>query len=195
FYENGTFLFKPAGIGTIVSADLFPVKGTYKINGNEIRFHGSGSATSATGTMSFAITGTIQKDSDGNQVAHLCAETRDGSNGHWYWDFRLPITMSGLRDSPVVNAKEADSTSKKSKSQKQIDESEAPIPSIKKILLLSANPKTSARLRLDENLREIEEGLLRSKRRDRFEIKVRLAVRHKDFRRALLNCEPHIVHF
>jgi hypothetical protein len=65
----------------------------------------------------------------------------------------------------------------------------------KKILILSANPKTTPRLRLDEEVREIEEGLLRSKQRGQFEIKARLAVRLRDIRRALLDHKPQIVHF
>lgn len=65
----------------------------------------------------------------------------------------------------------------------------------KKILILSANPKDSARLRLDEEVREIEEGLRRSKYRDRFSIQSKWAVRLRDIRRAILDYEPQIVHF
>ncbi len=66
----------------------------------------------------------------------------------------------------------------------------------KRILLLSANPaRNSTRLRLDEEMREIEESLKRSKRREKFEIKTVLAVRFLDLRRALLEYEPQIVHF
>jgi hypothetical protein len=66
---------------------------------------------------------------------------------------------------------------------------------VKKILILAANPKTTPRLRLDEEVREIEEGLRRSKCRDQFEIQSRWAVRLRDLRRALLDVEPQIVHF
>lgn len=65
----------------------------------------------------------------------------------------------------------------------------------KKILILSANPKTTARLRLDEEVREIEEGLRRSKWRDHFEIKSKWAVGIRDLRRAILDEEPNILHF
>ena len=65
----------------------------------------------------------------------------------------------------------------------------------KKILILSANPKNTARLRLDEEVREIEEGLRRSKYRDQFEIKSKWAVTFRDIRRAMLDHEPDIVHF
>jgi hypothetical protein len=65
----------------------------------------------------------------------------------------------------------------------------------KKILILSTNPKNISRLRLDEELREIQHGLQRSKKREQFEIISKLAVRPEDLRRALLDYEPGIVHF
>ena len=66
---------------------------------------------------------------------------------------------------------------------------------VKKILILTANPKDTTQLRLDEEVREIQEGLQRSRRRDQFEIISRWAVRTDDLRRALLDHEPQIVHF
>lgn len=66
---------------------------------------------------------------------------------------------------------------------------------LKKILILSANPKDTARKRFDEQVREITEGLRRSKYRDQFEIESIWAVRRRDLRRTLLDYEPHIVHF
>jgi hypothetical protein len=68
-------------------------------------------------------------------------------------------------------------------------------PKKKKILILAANPMDTTRLRLDEEIREIEQGLKLAKKRDQFEIKPVLAVRLRDLRRALLDHEPHIVHF
>jgi len=64
-----------------------------------------------------------------------------------------------------------------------------------KILILAANPKSTNRLRLDEEVREIEEGLRRAKNRKKFAIHSRWAVRLRDLRRALLDVEPSIVHF
>jgi hypothetical protein len=64
-----------------------------------------------------------------------------------------------------------------------------------KILIVSANPKNTSRLRLDEEVREIEDGLQRSQRRDQFTVKSTWALRPKDLRRALLDEQPHIVHF
>ncbi|WP_088239485.1 AAA-like domain-containing protein [Calothrix rhizosoleniae] len=66
---------------------------------------------------------------------------------------------------------------------------------VKKILLLSANPTNTSKLRLDEEVREIQAGLERAKRREEFEIISKLAVRVDDLRRALLDYEPDIVHF
>jgi hypothetical protein len=66
---------------------------------------------------------------------------------------------------------------------------------VKKILFLASNPKDTAPLRLNEEVREIREGLRRSKYREHFEIHTLWAVRFKDLRRALLDVEPHIVHF
>jgi hypothetical protein len=64
-----------------------------------------------------------------------------------------------------------------------------------KILILAANPTNSTRLRLDEEVREIEEGLRRARRRDDFSIEQRWAVRVRDLSRALLDAGPQIVHF
>ena len=65
----------------------------------------------------------------------------------------------------------------------------------KTILVLAVNPIDSTRLSLDQEVREIEEGLRRSRHRDLFKVEQRWAVRTSDLRRALLDVEPHIVHF
>lgn len=74
-------------------------------------------------------------------------------------------------------------------------ENQVKVAAPKKILILSANPKTTPRLRLDEEVREIEEGLKRARRREQFVIYQKWAVRLRDLRRALLDVEPQIVHF
>jgi hypothetical protein len=64
------------------------------------------------------------------------------------------------------------------------------------ILIMAANPKDATRLRLDEEIREIIDGLQRSKYREQIQIiPPRLAVRSRGLRRALLDYEPQIVHF
>lgn len=66
-----------------------------------------------------------------------------------------------------------------------------------KILILTANPKIPnyEPLRLDAEVRQIEEALRRSQHRDRFQLETRLATRTKDLRRALLDHQPQIVQF
>lgn len=65
----------------------------------------------------------------------------------------------------------------------------------KTLLILSANPNATDRLRLDQEVREIDEGLQRSQSRDNFEIHQKWAVRPNDVHRALLDFRPEIVHF
>jgi hypothetical protein len=67
--------------------------------------------------------------------------------------------------------------------------------SSKKILVLTANPVGSDRLRLDKEVREIGEGLRRSAQRSQFQLEQRWAVRLQDLHRALLDVKPQIVHF
>jgi hypothetical protein len=75
--------------------------------------------------------------------------------------------------------------------------------SIKTILVLAANPTGTDPLRLGEEMREIQTGLERSQHRVRgasleenqFRIEQRWAVTPTDIRRALLDCQPQIVHF
>jgi hypothetical protein len=66
---------------------------------------------------------------------------------------------------------------------------------VKKILILAANPKNTDRLRLDQEVREIDEGLQRSRHREQFELTSKWAVRLRDFYRYMLDIQPQIVHF
>jgi hypothetical protein len=61
-----------------------------------------------------------------------------------------------------------------------------------KILILTAIPHG---LRLDKEIRKIEEAIRRALRRDLFEIRIRTAVRPEDIRRAIAEERPQIVHF
>lgn len=65
----------------------------------------------------------------------------------------------------------------------------------KKILILAANPKQTVRLRLDEEVRDIREGLRLAQKRELFTIEQEWAVRPRDIRRAILNYRPNIIHF
>ncbi len=66
-----------------------------------------------------------------------------------------------------------------------------------KILILTANPSNTGSdpLRLDAEVRRIEEAMQRSRHRDRFQISTKLAIRPTDLRQALLDHRPQIVHF
>jgi len=66
---------------------------------------------------------------------------------------------------------------------------------VRTILILAANPKGTDRLRLDEEVKKIEQGLERAKKRDQFKVVVKWAVTDDDLRRALLDNEPEVVHF
>ena len=64
-----------------------------------------------------------------------------------------------------------------------------------KILFMAADPTDASRLRLGEELREIQEKLQLSKTRDAFELHQRISVRAADITQALLDINPDIVHF
>jgi hypothetical protein len=66
---------------------------------------------------------------------------------------------------------------------------------VKKILILSVNPKNTDKLRLDEEVREIQIALKLATHRAGFEIATQSALRVDDLRRALLEHQPTIVHF
>ena len=66
---------------------------------------------------------------------------------------------------------------------------------MRKILFVSANPRDTERLRLDQEMREIQEGLQRAQRREQFQFHSRVATRPRDLRRGLLDVRPAIVHF
>jgi hypothetical protein len=63
------------------------------------------------------------------------------------------------------------------------------------ILFLAADPTDASRLRLGEELREIQEKLQLAKLRDQFRLEQRMSVRPADLSQALLDVQPQIVHF
>lgn len=64
-----------------------------------------------------------------------------------------------------------------------------------RILFLAANPRDTSPLRLDEEVRRIDQALRQSQFRDRFEIEQQWAVRVSDLQSHLLRYQPDIVHF
>lgn len=65
----------------------------------------------------------------------------------------------------------------------------------KTILFLAANPKNSTPLDLTREVKQIEEGLKRSQKRDKFLLEQVWAVTPGDVQRAMLDFKPQIVHF
>jgi CHAT domain len=63
------------------------------------------------------------------------------------------------------------------------------------ILFLSADPTDVSRLRLGQELREIQEKLQLAKMRDKFSLVQRLSARPVDISQAILDEKPRIVHF
>lgn len=64
-----------------------------------------------------------------------------------------------------------------------------------KILFLASNPTDISRIRVDEELREVDERISLGSHRDRFELIPHFAVRPRDLTRGLLKHQPHILHF
>lgn len=64
-----------------------------------------------------------------------------------------------------------------------------------KILFLASNPKNTPTLRIDEEIRAIDQVLLKAKFRDKFEIQQQWAVRVTDLQGHFLRYQPDIVHF
>jgi CheY-like chemotaxis protein len=77
----------------------------------------------------------------------------------------------------------------------EIEPGDANHVKIIKILFLCANPINTVRLRLDQEVRSIDEALRQADLRDKFDIKQHWAVRVKDLQNCLLRYSPDIVHF
>jgi hypothetical protein len=70
-----------------------------------------------------------------------------------------------------------------------------PRPSPVKILFLEANPRDTQQLRLDEEIREIQQTIQLGKERDNIQVDTRSAVRVRDISQALIDTQPSFVHF
>ena len=64
-----------------------------------------------------------------------------------------------------------------------------------KILFLAADPTNASRLRLGEELREIQEKLQLARMRERFQLHERMSVRPADISQSILDTQPQIIHF
>ncbi len=66
---------------------------------------------------------------------------------------------------------------------------------MKKILILAANPTDTSKLRLDEEVREIQAAHRKARNREDIQIISEWAVRVDDLRSAILYHKPNIIHF
>jgi hypothetical protein len=70
-----------------------------------------------------------------------------------------------------------------------------PRGSIKKLLLVSANPTLERSLTVNKEFREIADRIQRSKYRDQIDVKMELEIRANDLTSQLLKHQPNILHF
>jgi len=68
-------------------------------------------------------------------------------------------------------------------------------PEVRRILFLGASPLDEVRLRLDKEIREIEDALRITALRDSFDLKQKWAVTAEVLQRSMLEEDPKIVHF
>jgi CHAT domain len=127
--------------------------------------------------------GNYNEQIEGNYVQ---GDYREGKQSH----FNLQGTQfaGGLVDADTVNAHQIGGNIYNSEQKQNLEQ-------VKTILILVANPKTTTALRLDEEIREIDAGLQRAKKRELFDLKQRWAVRVQDVYQSLLDFKPQIVHF
>ena len=75
-----------------------------------------------------------------------------------------------------------------------------PMPSqelrpIVRILFFGANPSGTSPLRVDEEIREIQQTIKQGRQRDNISVQTEWAVRPRDITQALIDFQPHFVHF
>jgi hypothetical protein len=102
---------------------------------------------------------------------------------------RTPGDQYSLRDGAICI------TSKGGEFVERIAAINRDLPSKVCILFLAADPTDASRLRVGQELREIQEKLQLSARRDQIELFQRMSVRPEDVSQALLDVTPTIVHF
>ena len=120
------------------------------------------------------------------RVQDVYAEGQDTVAGVEAEDTRATDTFDMAR----VQARDS------SASQRPLPPAASPTPTgMIKILFLAANPTDTARLRLDEEVRAIDQALQLARFRDAFDLQQAHAVRVADLQGLLMRYQPHIVHF
>ena len=115
-----------------------------------------------------------------------------GKRKHSNFNLQGAQFAGGLVDAETVTAHQIGGNITNNTQAARTETNNSPV---KTILILASNPKTTSALRLDEEVREIDAGLQRAKKRELFDLKQRWAVRVQDVYQALLDFKPQIVHF
>jgi hypothetical protein len=79
--------------------------------------------------------------------------------------------------------------------KEKLEKSQDDVGEIIKILFLGASPIDEVRLRIDEELRDIENGLKMATLREKFDLKSQWAITTKSLQQSMLDESPNIVHF
>jgi uncharacterized protein YjbI with pentapeptide repeats len=102
----------------------------------------------------------------------------------------------GLVNADTVNAEQiGGNLTNYGQQQQKVAQAETNNSAVKTILILASNPRGTTALRLDEEVREIDAGLQRAKKRELFDLKQRWAVGVQDVSQSLLDFKPQFVHF
>jgi len=99
------------------------------------------------------------------------------------WKVEMKVNIKAESIQQIVNADVA-----------KIERGILPDPPIT-VLFLAADPTDASRLRLGQELREIQEKLRLSRLRAKFELHQRMSLRPADISQALLDVKPKVVHF
>jgi len=119
----------------------------------------------------------------------------EGSKKVSNFDLKGSQFAGGLVNADTVNADRIGGDITNYGQQQKETQTETNNSTVKTILILASNPKNTSQLRLDEEVREIDAGLQRAKKRELFDLKQRWAVRVQDVYQAMLDFQPQIVHF
>jgi hypothetical protein len=75
FFDDGTFLYTPVGIGINFSQDLYPLSGNYTFKDGVYEFKGTKSFSNAQSYERVLISGTIHLEENGSALAKITQET------------------------------------------------------------------------------------------------------------------------
>ncbi len=109
-------------------------------------------------------------------------EAGEFDKAHHYYSMAMEISQ----DDQLIRHKREGAAQKAKRSKSS---------GVTSVLFLAADPTEASRLRLGEELREIQEKLQLAKLREQFALDQRMSVRPVDLSQALLDVQPQIVHF